>query len=277
MNNSYLERIAKQRTEKEAETKRQRELEAQLSASKESAKTVADTVAQQSAKTRTSTQKVKIENDDLAKSDDFSQVVDSINKMNMTTFMSTRGFHDMAENITALAESVEELQEGLAKQGLTQVTSSFDGLVGKLESIAKSLTTTSVKVDNEITNAVKSLKSSIDKIDFNPVINVPKPSVTVESAKIDLDPIRKAIENQNVVEEKFDISDYVAQDMDSTNPGFQYVGCMKPNGNWYIVENDVEGSTLRYKFGKIGYKTAWAKRVNTNYKLLNEAVNAISA
>ncbi len=277
MNNDYINRVKVKRQTKDAEKKRAALLAAQKAAAKQNSENIVGAIAQQGARSRTTTQSVKVENDNLAKSDDFNGVIDSINKMNMTTFMSTRGFHDMAENITALAESVEELQEGLAKQGLTQVTSSFDGLVGKLESIAKSLTTTSVKVDNEITNAVKSLKSSIDKIDFNPVINVPKPSVTVESAKIDLDPIRKAIENQNVVEEKFDISDYVAQDMDSTNPGFQYVGCMKPNGNWYIVENDVEGSTLRYKFGKIGYKTAWAKRVNTNYKLLNEAVNAISA
>lgn len=261
------------------EKKRQAERRQELDGVNNVSETINNAVKSQTERLLANTSKVKIENDNLAKSEDFSQVVDSINKMNMTTFMSTRGFHDMAENITDLANSVQELQTGLANKGLSEVTSTFGNLVTKLETIAKSLNDTKVKVDSEVTSAVQALRTSIDNLDINPVINLPAPNVTVESSKLDLKPLEKVLKDISKTpesKEEFSLECYMAQDLVGDDV-FQYIGMVNPEGNWCIIENDINGGSLRFALGEKNYKTAWKNHNGHSFKLLNEAVNAVSA
>lgn len=280
MNNDYINRVKVKRQTKDAEKKRAALLASQKAAAKQNSENIVGAIAQQGARSRTTTQSVKVENDNLAKSDDFNGVIDSINKMNMTTFMSTRGFHDMAENIQRLSSELDDLKASIQQEGLTQITTSFDSITKRLESITKTLNSAQVKTDSAIIEAVNSLKDSINKLDIKPVVNVPTPTVTVDAPELDISPITEAIaglKNTEPTKEKFNFSDYMAQDMDSESPGFQYIGLVKPDGGWAIMQNDTEGNSIRYVFGKRGYSRAWSSRVGLGYKLLNEAVNAVQA
>lgn len=160
---------------------------------------------------------VKVTNKDLAKSGDFNQVVDSINKMNVTTFMSTKGFHDMAENIATLSQEVQTLQQKLEKEGLTAISQGFQALVSRLESTAKQLTGTKIKVDDSVVESIDGLKKSIDGIDFNPEINVTTPEPKVVTTPVNLQPVtealddvEKAIKNQKIPETKVDMKPVTA-------------------------------------------------------------------
>lgn len=137
--------------------------------------------------------KVEVTNPDLAKSDDMSKVVDSINKMNVTTFMGTTGFHDMAENMSRLSEEVQTLQDKLESEGLTNISSSFSTLVDKLNTTAKTLSGTKVQVDSSIQKTLEGLRKSIDGIDFNPQVNVSSPETKVVTTPVDLKPVVAAL------------------------------------------------------------------------------------
>lgn len=137
--------------------------------------------------------KVEVTNPDLAKSGDLNKVVDSINKMNVTTFMGTTGFHDMAENISRLSEEVNTLQDKLKNEGLTNISDSFSGLVGKLADISKQMSSTKLGVDNSFVKTVADLKKSIDSIDFKPTVNVQAPDTKVVQTPVDMDSVIKAL------------------------------------------------------------------------------------
>lgn len=136
---------------------------------------------------------VKVTNPDLAKTSDLNNVVDSINKMNVTTFMSTHGFHDMAENITRLSDEVQTLQKNLQDQGLTSISSAFDSLVKRLEATSKVLVGTKVSVDNSVTKSIDSLSKAIQSIDFNPSVNVTAPETKVVTTPVDLSAVVTAL------------------------------------------------------------------------------------
>jgi hypothetical protein len=113
---------------------------------------------------------------------------------------------------------------------------------------------------------------------MKPVVNVPTPKVTVQAPKTDLTPLIDILKQQNTEdesEEKLDLDDYRAQDIDNTNPDMQYVGFVNPAGNWYIIENDVKGNRMRYVFGTLNYSEAFAQASMYTYSLLNEAINAL--
>lgn len=161
--------------------------------------------------------KVEVTNPDLAKSGDLSKVVDSINKMNVTTFMGTTGFHDMAENISRLSEEVQTLQKKLESEGLTNISENFQSLVDKLSLTAKTLSSTKVSVDSSVQKTIDNLSKSIAKMDFKPSVNVNAPETKVISTPVDLKPVidalskvELAVKNSETPEQEVDLKPVIS-------------------------------------------------------------------
>lgn len=222
--------------------------------------------------------KVEVTNPDLAKSVDMNNVMDSIKNLNLTTFMSTRGYHDMAENIAQVHDSLQALKQQYQEQGLPDVSKSLNAVIDKLGSLAKLLTSSKVTVDSKLQKTIDNLSKSIDAIDFNPVVNVGAPQVTVP--KVDTSGIEKVITNllnQDDDENGLDLDDYMAHDLDEMEQGVQYVGFVNPKGNWYIVKNVEAENTLRYAFGNDAYADFWPRASQLEYTLLSEALREVPA
>jgi hypothetical protein len=139
--------------------------------------------------------KVEVKNlpQDLAKTGDLNHVVDSINKMNVTTFMSNSGFQEMATTMQHLQEEVRNVQRQLADQGLTSMSDNFKALVTRLEAVSKALTGTKVNLDSGVTQSIDALKTAIDGMDFNPQVHVAAPEAKVVTTPIDLKPVITAL------------------------------------------------------------------------------------
>lgn len=121
---------------------------------------------------------------------------------------------------------------------------------------------------------LKPLLDAISKLEMNPVINVQSPDVYIPEPKIDFSPIVKSMPK---TVKRFSIEDFRAQDIDEEEEGVQYVGLVAPNGNWLIIRNDMEKNNLRYKFGKKDYAKAWPKLATYKYQTLDKAYDEIKA
>lgn len=106
-----------------------------------------------------------------------------------------------------------------------------------------------------------------------PIVNVPKqPAPIVNVPQADFSPITEAI--AGLKEEKgIDLDCYRAHDLKDGD--IQYIGFLNPDGDWYIIENDVKKNALRYVFGTGNYTQAFKKAASYKYELLSEAINAI--
>lgn len=156
------------------------------------------------------------------------------------------------------------------------------GLQSALEGVTKSIQsghTDTKKQHTELLAAIKALKLDM-------TVNVPEPKVTVKETKIDFSPLQKTMREVMAprelppdapVPEKFDLNRYRAQDIYEPDENRQYIGFLNPEGNWYIVENDVKANQMRYVFGSGGYAKAFQKASAYQYQLLDEAANAAAA
>jgi len=176
----------------------------------------------------------------------------------------------MGEYIGKIETAIKQLDAtDNDKQQLTELKSLYIGLT--------QLKSAFLTGNKDVTKALATLTKAVQGIDVQPVVNVPAANVTVPLAKVDLKPLQKTIEQYMApkIEEKgVDLECYRAQDItDSGN--MQYVGFVNPEGAWYIIENDVKGNSMRYLFGTSGYAEAFAQASTYQYKLLNEAINAL--
>jgi hypothetical protein len=247
-----LDKIKKKREEqrRKAEAERQRA---------ETTRQHQEQVAATNASTQKTTEAikggVKVLNPDLAKSNDINEVVDSINRMNVTTFMSTRGFHDMAENITRLSSEVQTLQGKLESEGLTNISDSFQALVGRLESTAKTMGKTKVSVDDSFTKALDNLQESINRIEFNPQVNVAAPTPKVVTTPVDLKPVVAALNNVENAVKNSETPDPI--NLDPVVNGLQSVqdsisGLRFPVPNYILPFKDASGKDIQAQLDSNG-------------------------
>jgi hypothetical protein len=220
---------------------------------------------------------VKVTNPDLAKTADMNGVMDSIKNLNLTTFMSTRGYHDMAENIAQVHDGLQMLQKQYQEQGLPDAAKSLGTVVDKVGALVKMLTSSKVSLDSKLQKTLDNLSKSIDAIEFNPTVSVEAPKVTVP--RVDVSGIEKAIANLAQTDEggTLDLDDYMAHDLDDMEQGVQYVGFVNSKGNWYIVKNVEAENSLRYAFGNDAYADFWPKASQLDYTVLNEALHEVPA
>ncbi len=185
---------------------------------------------------------------------------------------------DLGDKMVELGNKVSETIRGLDSSSVDneQLTA--------IKSLSRALdvyTKAQSKDASAIQASLAAVESAIRSIDIAPVINLPEPKVTLKETKIDLTPLKDTIREvfvpPSVPEQKLDLSRYKAQDIDNSVTDKQYIGFVNPEGDWYIIENDVPGNKLRYVFGESGYAAAFAQASSYEYNLLNEATDALSA
>lgn len=177
-----------------------------------------------------------------------------------------------------LATSIKTLLDSLETTGVKKLDKEYIQAVKRLETIYKGISAIIVTSDQDIKKALRTLTIAFNNLDVRPVVNVPQPQVTVQEREIDFKPLISELNKTGKSGKTLlTLADYKAQDISDLDPSVQYVGFVNPLGGWYIIENNLLENSLRYKFGKKGYRKAWEKPQDHRYRLLNEALNEVQA
>lgn len=187
---------------------------------------------------------------------------------------------DFGEKIDGLAKKLDEVI-GKHTDSFTKASEKDRQTISKLISDIKTSLPTLKAKPQDNSDIVKAINALGKLINPKPEVTVNAPDVKVTSPAVDLKPIVKAIQNWKAPDiimpeqaDKFDMDDYKAHDLtDGTDK--QYVGFMNPEGNWYIIENDMKANSLRYLFGSGNYEKAFAKASTYQYETLDEALHAV--
>ena len=167
--------------------------QAQLDAVTQSGDKVAVAVERNTVATRAALKDVKgqveVTNTDLAKTQDISQVVDAINKANLTTFMSNEGLPQLAQNLNELSSKTQDLQDKLENEGLKKMSDQLGVVVKKLDDVSKILSKSQVTVDAKLQKTIDNLTKTINAIDFNPSVQVTAPDTKVVTTPVDFKPV----------------------------------------------------------------------------------------
>lgn len=146
---------------------------------------------------------------------DVSEVVNSINKLNLTTFMQNEGLPQLAKNLDDLSGKTQDLQDKLENEGLKKMSDQLSLVVKKLDEVSKTISNTEISVDSKLQKTIDNLSKSINAIDFNPSVNVSAPQTKVVTTPIDLGPISEGLSKvvqaikdseSGETEEKIDLS-----------------------------------------------------------------------
>lgn len=215
---------------------------------------------------------------------DLGSMLAELKKMQLASLMGSQGKStviltdqtDLGDKLKAMVDSftaaVTKLDSSdMDKQELSSLKALQTGLQELKQAVINS------KDDNsDIVAAIKALKLDVAA----PVVNVPQAKVTVQSSPVDLKPLQATLEqyftHEAATETDSDAPDldcYRAQDIIDLDD-VQYIGFQNPDGNWYIIENDIKGNKMRYVFGSKNYATAFKKAASYQYQLLDKAINA---
>jgi hypothetical protein len=250
------------------------------------AQTYTDRIAQKraDAEQKQREQKTQAALEGIATSGNIDELIKQVKEVQLASLLNNNKPQVILTDQTDLGDKISEAIKSLE-------TSNIDGQqLSALKDLAKALES-SRRAQSDDASALKKALAAVEvavkALNMSPVVNVPEPKVTIREAKIDLAPLQKTIIEaltpvETVVaapaaEERLDLDCYKAQDINNDTPDMQYVGFVNPEGNWYIIENDVNGNKLRYVFGGSGYADAFAKASTYEYGLLNEAVDALTA
>lgn len=134
----------------------------------------------------------------VAKSDDIQDVVDSINQLNMTTFVANKdSWTGIVENLAELAEKTQITLSKLEKDGVQKIEKSFTIAINKLDQTVSKLKTINVEADSDQKATLKSLVDTLNSLDVKPVVNVPQAKVTVQEKDVDFTPLLEVLSNVN--------------------------------------------------------------------------------
>lgn len=230
--------------------------------------------------------------DKLAKSEDIDSVIKQLKELQLSQLLEAQAakipkpdkptiiLTDQTDLGDRLSKLADDIASSVDKLDTTKVNAdqlqSLKELKDALNSYTDGLTgsnTANQKAASDLLKAVKAIRVS-------PVVNVPEAKITVQAPKVDLQPLQDTLKEYfkpPETDESINLESYRAQDIDNINPNMQYIGFMNPQGNWYIIENDVKGNKLRYLFGDDGYTQAFSDAASHVYSLLNEAIDALSA
>jgi len=204
-----------------------------------------------------------------------AQTTDALSKSMHDILMATMIGKDpriaeVATNLTELLKSIAIASKDIDKSGVKEVRELFDNLLGELSSLPERVAETDksealIPYLEEVARSVKAIRLN--------------PSITVSPSKLDLSGLEKTLKEalQTPEAKGIDLDDYKAHDIDNTDPNIQYIGFVNESGAWYIMENNSLENSLRYKFGKNRYSTAWPKAATFGYRILSEAVNEVQA
>lgn len=221
----------------------------------------------------------------LSSSDDVKTLLDELRRLGLDSYVNKPKTEPVVvqTNLNAATE-IEQLgntisdaihnglqdlrSDGQEVKALEQLKAAFDNYTKAVREDNAS--------DSKVTNA---LLAAVKAIKVAPVVNVPAPQVTVQAPKVDLKPLQQTLQDyfsEEDQEEAVDLSCFRAQDIKDSGD-VQYVGFEHPNGQWYILENDVKSGQMRYIFGQSGYASAFVKAASYRYSYLSEAIHALTA
>ncbi len=212
----------------------------------------------------------------IATSDNIDDVLKQLKELQLASLLG--GGNKSTVILTDQTDLGDKIAEALSSLDTSKADADQLGAIKELSSLLKSTQKAQVNGNSAIREALTLIEKAVKSIEVAPVVNVPEPKVTVKQTKVDFTPLQDTIrEVFATTDEKIDLDDYKAQDIDNSVADMQYIGFVNPEGNWYIIENDVLGNKLRYVFGESGYAEAFAKASTYEYNLLNEAIDALSA
>lgn len=182
--------IGKKRAEQKAQADQKAQHDEIVGAVQSSADKVAKTVA--------ANKKVTIANPDLAKTDDVQNVVDSINKLNITAFMSNKdSLESWGELVGSLSDLSDKLNGSIAsiKDEAGKTDKLFESAVKQLGNTVGSLKSLKVEADDELKKALSQISYTLGSIDFKPTVNIPEPKVVINEKEIDFKPLAALLSN----------------------------------------------------------------------------------
>lgn len=172
---------------------------------------------------------------------------------------------EAAKSLVDLVDSINAATGRIQSVDMTPLTRRFESLDKTLTALPGRIS--DANMSNDYRGEFQKLAQAISSKNFSPRIQVDAPS-------IDVDPLKEILREQKTSDD-YGLEAYRAQDIDEEEAGIQYVGFVSPNGAWYIIKNDEDGKSLRYKFGKNNYAKAWQKLSTFDYKLLDEAFDEV--
>lgn len=170
---------------------------------------------------------------------------------------------EAANSLVKLIGDINTASDRIRSVDMTPLVKEFSGLSKILDNLPARIE--QVNAGNDYREEFQKLGRTFASKNFSPNIHVDVP-------KIDVDPLKEVLQQSS---DKLNLESYRAQDLDEEEEGVQYVGFVSPEGAWYIIKNDEAGNSLRYKFGKTNYKRAWQRLSTFEYKLLDEALDAV--
>lgn len=204
----------------------------------------------------------------------FESVVVAINEQPDLPAM----IHEMT---TALKESISTLDRSDHEAKEISILNDIKLQIDKLANVVVLDPETYKKTQAELMKTLKGLDMKPVVNLPAPIVNVPETVVNVKEQKLDLDSLQSTLQDyldkpNESENETIDLNCYKAQDITDSGK-FQYIGFVNTEGSWFIIENNVRGNTLRYVFGNENYAEAFSDAATYEYRLLNEAIDAISA
>lgn len=225
-----------------------------------------------------------------AKAVDIQQIIQELRQIQLDTLMSAQQQSHAVSKPTVILTDQTDLGDRLTAVGdkISETISKLNSSehdsqeIAQLKQFSKTLNdyiTLQKTANGTSEKNIKALLTAIHSLKLSPSITVPEPKVMVTTQNIDLKPLQDTIKEYFVTEDaedSLDLSCYRAQDINNNNPKLQYIGFMNPEGNWYIIENDMGRNTLRYVFGNDNYESSFKRAASYSYSLLNEAIHALS-
>ena len=245
-----------------------------------SAGVVAGTVRDAAQKTEKATQEVSKSVESTGKeiidavTNSQNEVATALNNLVVATVVSKDPqLLQAAKDIANLLSAISQAGSDFKGSKLNDLPKTLDFLAASIQSLVDSETS---DTQTDYTDILTEIKTLLAKDDKESVINVSAPNVTVDTSKIEkaIKSLEKVLQSED--SGKIDLEDYKAQDL-ADGDTFQYVGFVAQDGSWYMIENDIEGNSLRYAFGMSNYAQNWAKYNSQKYKLLDEAIREIQA
>jgi hypothetical protein len=183
------------------------------------------------------------------------------------------------ELLAALEAVKQAVETGSAQTVIKSDNTAILSALAKLEAAFKSVSYPDVSPELQ---AIKSAIENVEHetVDLSAVVDAIKAIELTPNVEVDFGPLQDTIKEHfpapETEDKRLDLSCYRAQDI-TEDENKQYVGFLNTQGDWYIVENDIKGNSMRYVFGTGSYAKAFKKAASYQYKLLNEAVDALHA
>ena len=175
-----------------------------------------------------------------------------ITKSAVAAIFSDEDIERIHESIQASYEAISEALEKRDNKALIEHRNEFGELTMALKDF-KELTESGINLNN-----LEDIVKSIEKISFNPIINIPKQTLPTPVVKVSTTDI---------------YDEYKASNSDYKDEANAYHGFLARSGKWFILHQSGEKDvSYRYASGTSGYLAAWNKRAGLTYSTYDKVV-----